>query len=121
MATLSILMNNYPERLGCAVLLDAPAAFSILFKMVSPLMNERTKSKLKFASGKKEDKLKTLSEYIDADQLQEEYGGSDPWRFDHATQWAEEIERDKLRVAALQARIGSAAAASSSSSEQSSA
>ena len=47
--TLHVLQHHYPERLGQAVLLNAPTMFSIFFKIVSPFIDEKTKHKVAFA------------------------------------------------------------------------
>lgn len=47
-----ILSDHYPERLGCFILVNAIAGTFALFKLLGPLLDERTKAKVKFAYSK---------------------------------------------------------------------
>ncbi|CAB9516673.1 SEC14-like protein 5 [Seminavis robusta] len=46
------LLQHYPEMLHCVVLIDAPMIFNGLWKLVSPLLDERVRSKVMFVKGK---------------------------------------------------------------------
>jgi hypothetical protein len=46
--TLVILQDHYPERLGSAIVFNAPAVFNVFWSMVRPFLNERTASKVHF-------------------------------------------------------------------------
>jgi len=54
------LSSRFPERLGTAVLLNAPFYFRAFYAIVSPFIDVRTKSKIKFVTG-------DLSEGTEAD------------------------------------------------------
>src|SRR5262249_8876067 len=41
-----MLLNHYPERLGLQILVDPPTTFWLLWKLLSPLLDERTKKKI---------------------------------------------------------------------------
>lgn len=43
-----LLLSHFPERLGRAVLVDAPSAFSATFRILKGIMNETTSSKIEF-------------------------------------------------------------------------
>lgn len=47
---LYLLTNMYPERLGVCILLDAPGLFSACWKVISPMLRERTRAKVKFST-----------------------------------------------------------------------
>jgi hypothetical protein len=42
------LMNHYPERLATAIMYDAPAIFGHFYRLVHPMLNEETASKIRF-------------------------------------------------------------------------
>jgi hypothetical protein len=46
------LLQHYPEILHVVVLVDAPLVFNGLWKLISPLLDERVKSKVMFVKGK---------------------------------------------------------------------
>lgn len=49
--TAKCLSSRYPERLGTALILNAPLYFRVVYKMLSPFIDSRTKSKIKFVTG----------------------------------------------------------------------
>jgi len=49
---LKVFAEHYPERLGQAILLDAPTIFYGLWRMISPLLDVTTRSKMTFISRK---------------------------------------------------------------------
>jgi CRAL/TRIO domain len=51
------LLNHYPEILHACVLLDAPLLFNGLWKLVSPLLDERVQRKIMFVKGKQADSV----------------------------------------------------------------
>ncbi|RZC59591.1 hypothetical protein C5167_006893 [Papaver somniferum] len=76
LAALSILQDNYPERLGKMYLVHVSSVFMAAWKLVYPFIDSRTKKKIVFVENKK---LKsTLLEDIDESQLPEIYGGEQP-------------------------------------------
>lgn len=54
MESAKCLSSRFPERLGTAILLNAPFYFSMFYTIVSPFVDARTKSKIKFIKGKLE-------------------------------------------------------------------
>jgi len=46
------LLQHYPEMLNMVVLLDAPLIFNGLWKLLTPLLDERVRSKVMFVKGK---------------------------------------------------------------------
>ncbi|XP_010908808.1 uncharacterized protein [Elaeis guineensis] len=75
-AALNIMQNNYPERLGKALLIHVPYIFMKAWKMICPFIDKNTKKRFVFVEDKN---LKaTLLEDIDESQLPEIYGGKLP-------------------------------------------
>lgn len=76
LASLSILQDCYPERLGKLFIVHAPKIFMTVWKMVYPFIDRNTRSKIVFVENKS---LKsTLLQDIDEEQLPEIYGGKLP-------------------------------------------
>jgi len=48
---LRLAQDCFPERLGCAILFNAPRIFFGLWRAIQPFLDERTKDKFKFAYG----------------------------------------------------------------------
>lgn len=67
--------NYYPERLGHMIALNPPAVFPVLWNLVKPWLDPVTKTKIVVVK-KGPEAATTLLQYIDADQLPQEYGGS---------------------------------------------
>ncbi|MCL7029656.1 hypothetical protein MKW94_006622 [Papaver nudicaule] len=76
LAALSVLQDNYPERLGKLYLVHVPSVFMAAWKLIFPFIDANTKKKIVFVENKN---LKsTLLEDIDESQLPEVYGGKQP-------------------------------------------
>ncbi|KAE8703065.1 Sec14p-like phosphatidylinositol transfer family protein isoform 2 [Hibiscus syriacus] len=76
LASLSILQDCYPERLGKLIIVHVPYIFMTAWKVVYPFIDSRTKKKIVFVENKK---LKSaLLEDIDESQLPDIYGGKLP-------------------------------------------
>jgi hypothetical protein len=67
-----VLQDHFPERLGCIYVLNAPMVFSAIWRMIQPLLDERTRSKIDIL-GSNWDKLK---DHIDPSALEPKYGGT---------------------------------------------
>ncbi|KAF1875577.1 hypothetical protein Lal_00006206 [Lupinus albus] len=75
-SALNILQDYYPERLGKLLVVHAPYIFMKVWKMVYPVLDNKTKKKIIFVES---NKLKsTLMENIEESQLPEIYGGPLP-------------------------------------------
>ncbi|XXG54949.1 hypothetical protein AAC387_Pa03g2710 [Persea americana] len=76
LASLEILQDYYPERLGKVYLVHVPYIFMAAWKIVYPFIDKNTRDKIVFVENKvlKE----TLSEEIDESQIPETYGGKMP-------------------------------------------
>ncbi|XP_060077261.1 SEC14-like protein 2 [Ylistrum balloti] len=70
----TLVEDNYPERLKFIFIINAPKIFPVIWKLVRPFVAEETRKKIKvFGTTNYKD---TLLEYIDADQLPAAYGGT---------------------------------------------
>jgi hypothetical protein len=67
---LSLLQDNYPERLGLAFFINHPWWVSLLFTILSPFIDSVTKSKMKFIKGSTEELHAILSNHIDDENLE---------------------------------------------------
>ncbi|XP_073006748.1 uncharacterized protein [Typha latifolia] len=76
LAALDIFQNNYPERLGKAIIVHAPYLFLKTWKIIYPLIDKNTREKFVFL--KDENMTENLLEYIDESQLPEIFGGKLP-------------------------------------------
>jgi len=81
------MLNHLPERLGVSLFLDPPLLFWVGWKIISPFLNEVTLAKVRFLYSKPtKDGRRFCPEmlnYIDADQLEEEYGGNNKKTFNY--------------------------------------
>ncbi|GAQ78403.1 hypothetical protein KFL_000120490 [Klebsormidium nitens] len=69
------LQGFYPERLGFLIMLNAPSAFGMVWKVVSPFIHQKTRDKLVFCNHKTlVDKV--VPKYFELDQVPVEYGGT---------------------------------------------
>ncbi|KAL0332581.1 UNVERIFIED_CONTAM: Patellin-3 [Sesamum calycinum] len=68
-----LLLDNYPEFVAKQVFINAPWLYMAYYKIISPLLMQRTKSKFAFAGPSLS--TATLFKYISADQIPPQYGG----------------------------------------------
>jgi hypothetical protein len=73
--TMNIDTSYYPERLGAFFIVNAPWIFRSLWALVRPWLDPRTQAKFHICGA---DFGATLRQYIDADMLPVEYGGTNP-------------------------------------------
>jgi hypothetical protein len=64
-----VAQAQYPERLHKVYLLNAPFGFESAWRLIQPLLDEKTAAKIMFA------KVDSLTKEIDASVLSKEYGG----------------------------------------------
>jgi putative NADH-flavin reductase len=81
---IDILQKYYPERLAYALVLNTPAMFRMLWNMIAPFLEERTKAKVHLLGTS----TKLLQEYVPAEMLEKFLGGThEPWPLpDHIAQ-----------------------------------
>jgi putative NADH-flavin reductase len=69
---IDILQNYYPERLAYALVLHTPMAFRMLWNMIAPFLEERTKAKVHILGNS----MDLLQNYVAKDQLEQCFGGT---------------------------------------------
>ncbi|KAH9256042.1 hypothetical protein BASA81_005818 [Batrachochytrium salamandrivorans] len=69
---IDILQKYYPERLAYALVLHTPMGFKMLWNMIAPFLEERTKAKVNILGND----VKGLQRYIAKDVLEEAFGGT---------------------------------------------
>ncbi|XP_047317524.1 phosphatidylinositol transfer protein 3-like [Impatiens glandulifera] len=73
LGALTVLQDFYPERLGKLFIVNAPYIFMMVWKMITPFIDNNTKKKIIFVE--KKDIKATLLEDIEENQLPDVYGG----------------------------------------------
>ena len=71
----SILQNHYPERLGTVYVINAPFIFSAAWRMIQPLLDERTRSKIEILGSSPADYARIQTD-VDVSVLEQDYGGT---------------------------------------------
>jgi len=111
LATLHILQDQYPERLGQAILLSPPTLFHIAWKVISPFLHERTVAKIHFVDPTTEQGRAVMATLLDPAHLDVSLGGTCamPWDFAAFSQRVSAAETEAKRaeaaeVAALRAQ-----------------
>lgn len=73
LAALTILQDCYPERLGKLFVIHVPYLFMTAWKVVQPLIDDKTRNKIVFVEDKK--LRSTLTAEIEESQIPDIYGG----------------------------------------------
>ena len=73
---LSTLSHNFPEKLAVCLVWPAPAALKAAWRLVSPVLDSTTRSKVQLLQDAAE-----LQHWIDPGSILQYLGGSDSWRF----------------------------------------
>ena len=71
--------TTYPERLGLAVCYDPPSVFSVFWKLISPFIDVKTKSKIRFVQPRgtrRRKPLKKMDEMFHPNAIDSDMGGS---------------------------------------------
>jgi CRAL/TRIO domain/CRAL/TRIO, N-terminal domain len=80
-ATLAMIQNHFPERLGAAVMVDPPAFFFPLFRLVRPLIDPVTAAKIHFVNLEDDATHPVKSGLLDSVNTPTEYGGELSYEF----------------------------------------
>jgi len=93
MQLLHCVTNHYPERLGMLYLLDTPWIWSAFWNIFVNFLTKSTVQKIMFISGTQ--KTQALLDGIDAEHLEEEYGGQNQFKYDHDTYFDQLIKEEE--------------------------
>jgi len=86
---LDILQDHYPERLGIAFIINAPWAWTVLWKMLQPFLTDRTKKKVRMLSS---GDYSEIHEIVDLEVLETSYGGKNDFQYKWEKYWKKEDE-----------------------------
>eukprot|EP00029_Vermamoeba_vermiformis_P006897 TRINITY_DN282_c0_g1_i1.p1 TRINITY_DN282_c0_g1~~TRINITY_DN282_c0_g1_i1.p1 ORF type:complete len:429 (+),score=89.25 TRINITY_DN282_c0_g1_i1:567-1853(+) len=77
---MKILSDHMPERLGNALIVNAPWIWGVFWKIISPIIDDVTKQKVKILKHTTD-----LLQYFTEDQLEKDYGGKNEFKYDFET------------------------------------
>ena len=97
-ATLSILQDQYPERLHKAYLIRPPFYFNVFWGMISPFIDVKTREKIVFLPSDPEGQRNELTKDIDMSQVERSIGGDDDLEFDSTIYLSGNFSDDYLSI-----------------------
>ncbi|KAJ6847393.1 random slug protein 5-like [Iris pallida] len=95
--TAHILQDRYPERLGLAILYNAPKFFEPFWMVVKPFLERKTYNKVKFVYPNDHNSLKIMEEHFDMDKLESSFGGNSQVGF-NITDYAARMREDDTKM-----------------------
>lgn len=75
---LGIFEKHYKERLGAAVVLNAPSWWGFIWRIISPLLPQAILDKIQLTTSEAAGK-EAMLKLVDEEHIPREYGGSCPW------------------------------------------
>ena len=115
--TISILQNQYPERLYKAYLYNPPGIFSVFFGMARPFLDPVTAAKINFIYSSNDKSLEILEANFDLDELERGVGGRSDEAYDHLVYSARMLGEERRRGVAPSEKLGEMAPADSGACE----
>uniref|UniRef100_A0A0D9VL47 CRAL-TRIO domain-containing protein n=1 Tax=Leersia perrieri TaxID=77586 RepID=A0A0D9VL47_9ORYZ len=97
--TADVLQGHYPERLGVAILYNAPKFFESFWKIASPILEPKTFNKVKFVYPDRPDTNKIMEDLFNMEELESAFGGKNQTTFnidDYAARMREDDKRMPL-------------------------
>ncbi|GFQ06694.1 random slug protein 5 [Phtheirospermum japonicum] len=95
--TAHVLQEHYPERLGVAILYDAPKIFEPFWMVAKPFLEPKTANKVKFAYSGDPNSKKIMDDLFDMALVESAFGGKDEDDFD-ITKYAERMREDDKKI-----------------------
>ncbi|KAL0432720.1 UNVERIFIED_CONTAM: CRAL-TRIO domain-containing protein C23B6.04c [Sesamum latifolium] len=109
--TAHVLQEHYPERLGLAILYDAPKIFEPFWMVAKPFLEPKTANKVKFVYSDDPNTNKIMDDLFDMELVESAFGGKDDADFD-ITKYAERMREDDKKIPLFWKADGSLAATS---------
>ncbi|XP_016460375.1 uncharacterized protein LOC107783862 isoform X1 [Nicotiana tabacum] len=107
--TAHVLQEHYPERLGIAILYDAPKIFEPFWKVAKPFLDPKTASKVNFVYSDDPNSKKIMEELFDMRLLESAFGGDDKADFD-INKYAERMREDDKKLSSFWKKDNNSAA-----------
>ncbi|KAM3237898.1 phosphatidylinositol transfer protein 3 isoform X1 [Capsicum annuum] len=98
--TAHVLQDHYPERLGIAILYDAPKIFEPFWKIAKPFLDPKTASKVKFMYSDDPNSKKIMEDLFDMSLVESAFGGNDEAEFD-VNKYAERMREDDKKLSSF--------------------
>nr|XP_043606203.1 phosphatidylinositol transfer protein 3-like [Erigeron canadensis]XP_043606204.1 phosphatidylinositol transfer protein 3-like [Erigeron canadensis]XP_043606206.1 phosphatidylinositol transfer protein 3-like [Erigeron canadensis] len=98
--TAFILQDQYPERLGLAIMYNPPKFFEPFYKIVKPFLEPKTANKVKFVYADDPNTKSIMDNLFSMDELESAFGGKDEEIFD-IKKYAERMKEDDAKRIAL--------------------
>lgn len=98
--TAYILQEQYPERLGLAILYNPPKFFEPFYKIVKPFLEPKTANKVKFVYSDDPNTKTIMDNLFCTDELESAFGGKNEENFD-IKKYAEKMKEDDAKKIAL--------------------
>ncbi|KAK1406768.1 hypothetical protein QVD17_38376 [Tagetes erecta] len=94
--TAYILQEQYPERLGLAILYNPPKFFEPFYKVVKPFLEPKTANKVKFVYSDDPNTKTIMENLFCMDELESAFGGKNEESFD-IKKYAEKMKEDDAK------------------------
>ncbi|GER41992.1 Sec14p-like phosphatidylinositol transfer family protein [Striga asiatica] len=95
--TAHVLQDHYPERLGVAILYDAPRIFEPFWMVAKPFLEPKTANKVIFVYADDQNTTKIMHNLFDMELVESAFGGKDDSDFD-ITKYAERMREDDKKI-----------------------
>uniref|UniRef100_A0A0E0K5C0 CRAL-TRIO domain-containing protein n=1 Tax=Oryza punctata TaxID=4537 RepID=A0A0E0K5C0_ORYPU len=95
--TADVLQGHYPERLGVAILYNAPKFFESFWKIASPILEPKTFNKVKFVYPDRPETNKIMEDLFNMEQLESAFGGKNQATF-NINDYAARMREDDTKM-----------------------
>ncbi|KAL5703925.1 hypothetical protein ACHQM5_022417 [Ranunculus cassubicifolius] len=95
--TAHVLQDQYPERLGIAILYNPPKIFESFWTVVKPFLEPKTYRKVKFCYSNDPNSKKIMEDLFDMEKLETAFGGNNETGFD-INEYASRMREDDKRM-----------------------
>ncbi|EAY87552.1 hypothetical protein OsI_08963 [Oryza sativa Indica Group] len=95
--TADVLQGHYPERLGVAILYNAPKFFESFWKIASPILEPKTFNKVKFVYPDRPETNKIMEDLFNMEELESAFGGKNQATF-NINDYAARMREDDIKM-----------------------